>query len=76
MAIYSRDVAVRVVDRTGALGDFSTRGRPTCRGWRALRAGPRGHRRPAGLPLVFENSGFRVYSLPAPVRFAGAVPDR
>jgi len=67
-------VAVRVVDRTGALGDLSTRGTAD-----VLRLGERyglTHVVTAGrldLPLVFENSGFRVYALPAPVRFAGAV---
>ena len=77
IAIYSRDVAVRVVDRTGALGDLSTRGTAD-----VLRLGERyglTHVVTTGrldLPLVFENSGFRVYALPAPVRFAGAVPDR
>ena len=77
IAIYSRDVAARVVDRTGALGDLSTRGTAD-----VLRLGERyglTHVVTAGrldLPLVFENSGFRVYALPAPVRFAGAVPGR
>jgi len=77
IAIYSRDVAARVVDRTGALGDLSTRGTADI-----LRLGERyglTHVVTAGrldLPLVFENSGFRVYALPAPVRFAGAVPGR
>ena len=75
VAIYSRDVAVRVVDRIGALGDLSTRGTAD-----VLRLGERyglTHVVTAGrldLPLVFENSGFRVYALPATVRLAGAGP--
>ncbi len=34
MAIYSRDVAVRVVERTAAIGDFAALTAPRARSWR------------------------------------------
>jgi len=72
VAIYSRDVAVRVVDRIRALGDLSQR-TPEEIDRIAAQYGithviTEGH-----LPAtpVFENAQFRVYALPPPVRFAG-----
>jgi hypothetical protein len=75
IAIYSRDVAVRVVERIGALGNFATLTAADVQ-----RLGERyglTHVVTAGrldLPLVFENSAFRVYTLAAPVRLAGTGP--
>jgi len=76
IAIYSRDVAVRVVERIGALGNFATLTAADVQ-----RLGERyglTHVVTAGrldLPLVFENSAFRVYTLGgAPVRLAGTSP--
>ena len=72
MAIYSRDVAVRVVERIRALGDLSTRAPEDIE-----RLGERygvTHVVTEGrlpLPPVFENAQFRVYALPPPVRLAG-----
>ena len=72
VAIYSRDVAVRVVERIGALGDLSTRTPEDIQ-----RLGEQyglTHVVTAGrlpLPPVFENAEFRVYALAPPVRFAG-----
>jgi hypothetical protein len=74
IAIYSRDVAVRVVERIRALGDLPSRAPEDI-----VRLGEQyglTHVVTSGrLPLqpVFENAEFRVYALPAPVRFA-AVP--
>jgi hypothetical protein len=72
VAIYSRDVAVRVVERIGALGDLGTRTPADIERLgeqygitHVITAG----RLPA--PAVFENAEFRVYALAAPpVRFA------
>ena len=75
IAIYSRDVAVRVVDRIGALGNLAAL---TAADVQQL--GERyglTHVVTAGrleLPQVFENSGFRIYTLAAPVRLAGSGP--
>jgi hypothetical protein len=72
IAIYSRDVAARVVERIGALGNLATLTAADVQ-----RLGERyglTHVVTAGrldLPLVFENGSFRIYSLAAPVRFAG-----
>ena len=64
VAIYSRDVAARVVDRTNALGDFSA--------LTAARAVELARRYDLGylvtetdlaLPLVYRNSQFRIYAL-------------
>jgi hypothetical protein len=78
IAIYSRDVATRVVERIGALGDLSTRTTADVQ-----QIGERyglTHVVTAGrldLPLVYENREFRIYSLAAPVRLAGtATPAR
>ena len=77
VAIYSRDVAVRVVERIGALGDLSTRAPEDIE-----RLGERygvTHVVTEGrlpLPPVFENARFRVYALPPPVRLAGAAQTR
>jgi hypothetical protein len=71
VAIYSRDVAARVVERIGALGDLSAR-TPEEIQRLAERFGVT-HVVTAGrLPFtpVFENAEFRVYALAAPVRFA------
>ena len=74
IAIYSRDVAARVVERIRALGDLPSRAPEDI-----VRLGEQyglTHVVTSGrLPLqpVFENAEFRVYALPAPVRFA-AVP--
>lgn len=64
IAIYSRDVAQRVVERTAALGDFSTL---TAEQARALAAKyglnylvTEGR---LDLPVAYENSQFRVYAL-------------
>jgi hypothetical protein len=73
LAIYSRDVAVRVVERIRALGDLSSRTPEDI-----MRLGEQyglthvvtTSRLP--LPPVFENAEFRVYALPAPVRLAGS----
>jgi hypothetical protein len=76
IAIYSREVAARVVERIGALGDLSTR---TAADVQQL--GERyglTHVVTAGrldLPLVYENTEFRIYSLIPQVRFAGAAPS-
>lgn len=75
IAIYSRDVAARVVERIGALGNLATLTAADVQ-----RLGERyglTHVVTAGrldLPLVFENSGFRIYSLGARVRLAGTTP--
>jgi len=72
VAIYSRDVAVRVVERIRALGDLSTRAPEDIE-----RLGERygvTHVVTEGrlpLPPVFENAQFRVYALTPPVRLAG-----
>jgi hypothetical protein len=77
VAIYSRDVAVRVVERIRALGDLSTRAPEDIE-----RLGEQygvTHVVTEGrlpLPPLFENARFRVYALPAPVRLAGAQPER
>jgi hypothetical protein len=64
LAIYSRDVAVRVVERTGALGDFST--------LTAERARDLASRydldiliseTDVPLPVLYRNARFRVYAL-------------
>ena len=72
VAIYSRDVAVRVVERIRALGDLSARAPADIE-----RLGEQyglTHVVTTGrlpLPPVFENAEFRVYALTPPVRFAG-----
>ncbi|HET9269695.1 MAG TPA: hypothetical protein VFO31_16075 [Vicinamibacterales bacterium] len=72
IAIYSRDVAVRVVERIRALGDLTSRAPEDI-----VRLGEQYGLThvvtPGRLPLqpLFENAEFRVYALPAPVRFAG-----
>jgi hypothetical protein len=72
VAIYSRDVAVRVVERIRALGDLSTRAPDDIE-----RLGEQygvTHVVTEGrlpLPPVFENAQFRVYALPPPIRLAG-----
>ena len=64
LAIYSRDVAKRVVDRTNAIGDFTTldagRARDLARQFDLdfLIA-----ERDLDLPLAYRNSRFRIYSL-------------
>jgi hypothetical protein len=71
IAIYSRDVGVRVVERIGALGDFA---RLTTED--VQRLGERyglTHVVTEGrleLPLLYENRQFRIYALSAPVRLA------
>jgi hypothetical protein len=75
VAIYSRDVAVRVVERIGALGDLSAR-TPEDIERLAERYGIT-HVVTAGrlpMPAVFENPEFRVYALTPPVRFANSSP--
>jgi hypothetical protein len=73
VAIYSRDVAARVVERIGALGDLSTRTPEDIQ-----RLGEQygvTHVVTTGrlpLPPVFENAEFRVYALAPPVRLAAA----
>jgi hypothetical protein len=75
IAIYSRDVAVRVVERIGALGNLATLSAADVQ-----RLGERyglTHVVTAGrldLPLAFENGSFRIYTLAAPVRLAGGKP--
>jgi len=77
VAIYSRDVAVRLVERIRALGDLSTRAPDDI-----VRLGEQyglTHVVTEGrMPLqpVFENAQFRVYALPAPVRLAGDAGPR
>jgi hypothetical protein len=77
IAIYSRDVAVRVVDRIGALGDLSRLATADVQ-----RLGERyglTHIVTAGrleLPVAFDNGAFRIYTLPSPVRLAAADPPR
>ena len=77
VAIYSRDVAVRVVDRIRALGDLSTRSPEEI-----ARVGAQygvTHVVTTGtlpLPALFENAQFHVYALPPPVRFAAGAPLR
>ncbi|HEX5635423.1 MAG TPA: hypothetical protein VFX50_19405 [Gemmatimonadales bacterium] len=72
IAIYSRDVAARVVERIRALGDLAARTPEEIE-----RLGERygvTHVVTAGrlpLPPVFENAEFRVYALTPPVRLAG-----
>jgi hypothetical protein len=72
IAIYSRDVAVRVVERIGAVGDLALLDAAGVQ-----RLGERyglTHVVTPGrldLPLVYENSGFRIYTLANPVRLAG-----
>jgi hypothetical protein len=67
MAIYSRDVAVRVVERTAALGDFAAltadRARELARSYQLDYLVT-----PADLPLplAYRNSQFRIYSLHGP----------
>lgn len=67
IAIYSREVGLRVVDRTNAIGDFSTLD--------AARARDLARRYSLDylvtdadlpLPLVYRNSQFRIYSLGEP----------
>ena len=71
VAIYSRDVAVRVVERIRALGDLSTRSAEDIE-----RLGEQygvTHVVTTGrlpLPPVFENAQFHVYALTPPLRFA------
>jgi hypothetical protein len=64
IAIYSRDVAHRVVDRAAALGDFTTM---TPERARALAAKYNLNylvtESRLDLPTAYENSQFRVYSL-------------
>jgi hypothetical protein len=73
VAIYSRDVAVRVVERIRALGDLSTRAPEDIE-----RLGEQygiTHVVTEGrlpLPPLFENAQFRVYALAPPVRLAAA----
>jgi hypothetical protein len=73
IAIYSRDVAVRVVERIRALGDLAARTPEEI-----TRLGEQygvTHVVTAGrlpLPAVFENTEFRVYALAPPVRLAAA----
>jgi hypothetical protein len=77
VAIYSRDVAVRVVERIGALGDLSARAPEEIE-----RLGEQygiTHVVTTGRlpwPPVFENAEFRVYALAPPVRLAGTGPVR
>jgi len=75
IAIYARDVAVRVVERIGALGDLSTKTTADVQQlgerYGLTHVVTTGH---LDLPLVYENREFRIYSLAAPVRLAGAVP--
>jgi len=72
VAIYSRDVAVRVVERIRALGDLSARAPDDIE-----RLGEQygvTHVVTEGrlpLPPVFENAQFRVYALPPAIRLAG-----
>jgi hypothetical protein len=77
IAIYSRDVAARVVDRIGALGDLSTRS--------ATEVQQLGERYGLthvvtdgrlDLPVAFDNGAFRIYALPSPVRLATVAPPR
>ena len=72
VAIYSRDVAVRVVERIRALGDMATKS-PAEIERLATQYGithvVTTSRLP--LPVAFENAQFHVYALPSPVRFAG-----
>jgi hypothetical protein len=72
VAIYSREVAERVVERIRALGDLSTRAPEDIE-----RLGEQygvTHVVTEGrlpLPAVFENARFRVYALPPSIRLAG-----
>lgn len=67
IAIYSRDVAQRVVDRAAALGDFTTMTPERAQKLAAaydlnyLVTEAR-----LDLPQVYENSQFRIYALKAP----------
>jgi hypothetical protein len=76
IAIYSRDVAVRVVDRIRAVGDLAARTPEDIQ-----RLGEQygvTHVVTVGrlpLPPVFENAEFRVYALAPPVRLANASGD-
>ena len=64
LAIYSRDVGVRFVDRTRALGDFGTldaeRARALARQYDLDFLVTEGT---VALPVVFRNEQFRIYSL-------------
>ena len=73
VAIYSRDVAVRVVERISALGDLATRDPADI--VRLSEQYGITHvvsERPLPLQAVFENARFHVYALPPPIRLAGA----
>jgi hypothetical protein len=75
VAIYSRDVAVRVVERIRALGDLSTKSPDEIERLGAQYGVT--HVVTTGtlpLPAVFENAQFHVYALPSPVRLAGREP--
>jgi hypothetical protein len=77
VAIYSRDVAVRVVERIRALGDLSTKSLEEID-----RLGAQygiTHVVTTGtlpLPTLFENAQFHVYALPPALRFAAGAPLR
>jgi hypothetical protein len=73
VAIYSRDVAVRVVERIRALGDLAAKA-PEDVERLGEQYGVTHVVMQGRLPLrpVFENSEFRVYALTPPVRLAGA----
>jgi hypothetical protein len=64
LAIYSRDVAVRVVERTSALGDFTTltadRARDLARRYDLDFLVTTGE---LALPIAYRNEQFRIYSL-------------
>ena len=64
IAIYSRDVAHRVVERAAALGDFTTMTPERARELaREVRPELSRHRTAARSPVAYENSQFRIYAL-------------
>ena len=64
IAIYSREVGHRVVDRTSALGDFSTLDAPRARTLaRQYDLNYLVTDTDLPLPLVYSNSQFRIYAL-------------
>lgn len=64
IAIYSRDVAHRVVERVGAIGDFATmtpeRAHALAAKYDLTYLVTEGH---LDLPMTYENSQFRIYAL-------------
>jgi hypothetical protein len=70
LAIYSRDVALRVLDRTSALGDFSALDTSQAASLAArydlhylIAEAPAQHASPLQLPVAYRNRQFVIYSL-------------